>query len=252
MEMNAHPHGAFCFAERNTADMEREKRFYGELLGWEAFDVPSAQGGYSLFQVRGRDVAGLHLSPKGPQGWLSYVSVDNADRVAGRARDLGASVRTDPFDVPGIGRMAMLHDPAGGIVALWEARGHPGAGLVDEPGAICWNELVVHDVPTARTFYCDLLGWNAVETGVPVGSYTVLKLGERSMAGLMAIGQDWGPVTPHWQTYFAVEDCDGAVARTRTLGGSVVIGPMDAHGTGRFAVLKDAGDAVFAVFEARS
>lgn len=247
MEVSAHHHGSFCFPELSTPDMDAAKRFYAEVLGWRAFDVPSAGGTYALMQIDGKDVAGLHRSAQGTSAWLCYLAVESADRTADRARELGATVRAAPFDVPGIGRMALLQDPAGATVALWEARGHPGARLIDEPGAMCWYELVAHDVPAARAFYSALLGWTSVETRVPNGPYTTLRLGHRSVAGLMAIGPDWGPVTPRWQVYFVTEDCDSGIARTRAFGGSVVFGPQDVPGAGRFAILADPAGAVFAI-----
>jgi predicted enzyme related to lactoylglutathione lyase len=247
MEVVVHPHGAFCFPELNTADMEGAKKFYGGLLGWTAFDVPSAAGTYSLLQVDGKDVAGLHRTAQGPPHWLSYVSVTSADQTAARAQELGGTIRAAPFDVPGVGRMSMLADPAGGVVALWEAKGHPGARLVDQPGAMLWNELVVHDIAVAREFYTRLFGWSAVDTHVPNGPYTIFKLGERSVAGVMVIGADWGPVAPHWQVYFGVADCDASIAKAKTLGASVVFGPQDVPNVGRFVILMDAARAVFAV-----
>ena len=249
MEVSSHPNGTFCFAELNTQDMARDKRFYEALLGWSAFDVPSAAGGYSLMRLRGMDVAGLHLGQRGPFGWLTYVSVDSADRTAARARELGARIEAEPFDVQGIGRMSMLVDPAASRVALWQAAGHPGARLVEEPGAMYWNELVVHDVAAARTFYSDLFGWTAAETDVPTGRYTVFSSGGHPVSGLMQIGKDWGPVEPHWQVYFAVQDCDAAMRRAAELGGSVFFGPLEVPKAGRLAVLHDVGKAVFVVMQ---
>ena len=247
MEVVAHPAGTFCFAELNTPDLERAKRFYGELLGWTAFDVPSAAGGYSLMRLGAQDVAGLHRTAQGPQSWLQYISVESADRTGARAEELGARVRTAPFDVPGVGRVAVLEDPAGGTVALWEAKGHTGARLIEEPGTMWWNKLLVHDAAAARHFYCDLFGWTTTETRVPNGPYTIFKVGEQSVAGLMTIGRDWGAVTPHWQVFFAVRDCDASIAQARALGGSLVFGPQEVPKAGRFAVLADSGSAPFAI-----
>ena len=247
MEVVAHRHGTFCFAELNTPDMEGGKRFYSELLGWTGFDVPSAAGGYSLMRLRGKGVAGLHRTAQGPQSWLQYISVESAGRTAARAQELGGMVRAAPFEVPDVGRMAVLEDPAGGVVALWEAKGHTGAGLVEEPGTMWWNELLVHDAAAAWRFYCELFRWSTSETRVPNGSYTIFKLGDQSVAGQMTIGRDWGRVTPHWQVFFAVRDCDASIAQAKALGGSLVFGPQDVPNAGRFAVLSDSGNATFAI-----
>lgn len=249
MELTAHPHATFCFPELTTDAMDDAKAFYGGLFGWTAFDVPSAAGGYALLRLQDADVAGLHHAATARPSWLPYLAVDAADSVAARARELGATVAVAPFDVPGIGRMAMLVDPAGATVALWEARGHDGAEVVGRTGTMFWNELLVNDVAAARRFYGDLLGWLPVDARVPAGPYTIFKTGERSVAGLMAVAPEWGQVPPHWQIYFAVDDADASSARVRTLGGTVIAGPMDVPGEGRFSIVEDPRGATFAIIE---
>jgi uncharacterized protein len=144
MEIASYPAGAFCFPELNTRDVDAAKRFYTALLGWTAFDVPGAQGSYSLARADGKDVAGIHLTSRGGASWLHYVSVASADRVAARAAELGGTVEVAPFDVHGVGRMAMIQDPAEARFGLWEAKGMIGARLADAPGAPGWYELVTH------------------------------------------------------------------------------------------------------------
>src|SRR4051812_2969672 len=80
-----------------------------------------------------------------PAHWNSYVTVDVVDAVASRVGDLGGQVYVPPFDVMDVGRRAVLGDPTGGVLSLWEARRHPGAGLVNAPGAFWWNELATRD-----------------------------------------------------------------------------------------------------------
>ena len=253
MELTSHPAGTFCFPELNTRDMDGAKRFYGGLLGWTWFDVPSAAGGYSLLRVDGKDVAGLHRSDRGEPSWLCYVAVDSAARVATRAVELGGTLLAPPFDVPGVGRMAVIEDPAQARFALWEARGMIGSALEDEAGAPCWYELITHDLPRATRFYTDLFGWTAVERTIArVGPYTVARIGEQSVAGLMSTREEWGEVEPRWQVCYSVEDCGRAARQAVALGGRVIAGPIDVPEVGRFAVLADPAEAVFVVFQAPS
>jgi uncharacterized protein len=251
VEVTSHPAGSFCFPELNTRDMDGAKRFYGRLLGWTWLDVPSAAGGYSLLRVEGKDVAGLHRSDHGAPSWVCYVAVDSADRVSARAAELGGKVVVPPFDVSGVGRMAFLEDPAQARFALWEARGMIGTTLEDHPGAPCWYELVTHDLPRATRFYADLFDWAPVDRSVDGrGPYTVARIGQRSVAGLVGMRKEWGAASPRWQVYFSVTDCDHAVRETMALKGHVVTGPRDVPEIGRMAILADTSDALFAVFQA--
>lgn len=243
-----HPHGSFCFAELHTSDMQRDKRFYGELLGWTAVDVPSSDGSYALFQLNGRNVAGLRQA-RGHRRWIPFLSVANADDAATRAHKLGAALVAVPFEMSGFARLALLNDPAGGVVGLWEAKGHQGAEVLDDPGTMWWAELVTRDVLVAKNFYGALLGWKAVDTLKYGIRYSVFKQGEQSIAGLLPIGSDWGPVTPYWQVLFAVDNCDARIERAKALGGSVVFGPNDVPNAGRAAILGDPGNAIFVLMQ---
>ncbi len=80
-----------------------------------------------------------------PPVWNSYVSVADVDSSAARARELGADVHAPPFDVMDAGRMAVLRDPQGAFVMLWQPGTTFGAELVNAPGAWCWNELYTAD-----------------------------------------------------------------------------------------------------------
>jgi Predicted enzyme related to lactoylglutathione lyase len=181
---------------------------------------------------------------------LSYVSVESADRSAARASELGGTVLAPAFDVMEAGRMAVIQDPTGGVLAVWEARKYPGAGLLGEPGALCWNELCTRDPARAGAFYGDLFGWGREAMPMPGFEYTVVKRGDQPAGGLMPIQAEWGDMPPHWSVYFAVEDCDASAATATRLGGSVLTPPTDIPGVGRFAVLRDPQGANFSVLEA--
>jgi hypothetical protein len=250
VELTSHPAGSFCFPELNTRDMDGAKRFYGRLLGWTWLDVPSAAGGYSLLRVEGKDVAGLHRVDHGEPSWVCYVAVDSADGASSRAAELGGRVMAPPFDVPGVGRMALVEDPAQARFALWEAHGMIGTTLEDRPGAPSWYELLTPDLPEATRFYSALFGWTPVDRSVDgLGPYTVARIGEQSVAGLTGRRNEWGASSPRWQVYFSVPDCDGAVREARALQGRVLSGPTDLPEIGRTAILADTSDAVFALFQ---
>ena len=241
------PHGSFCFAELHTADVEGAKRFYGDVFGWKAVD--SRVEGYTLFQLNGKDVAGLRRVEHSSSRWIPLLSVASADATSAKALQLGASVVTPPTETGDLAQTAVLRDPAGGTLGLWEARGHAGAALLDEPGSLWWAELLTRDVAVAKTFYSNLLGWRAIDTLKYGIRYSVFKLGDDSLAGLLPIGADWGAVSPYWQILFAVDSCDARVERARKAGGSLVFGPNDVPNAGRAAIVSDPREAVLVLMQ---
>jgi predicted enzyme related to lactoylglutathione lyase len=251
--MESYAPGTFCWADLGTPDARAAKRFYTSLFGWTPEDRPMGpDASYTMLTLDGHAVAALYqqdpVQQGGPGHWLSYISVEAADDAARRARELGATVLMDAFDVLDVGRVALVQDPTGAVVALWEPRQHAGAGVVGEPNSICWNELGTTDPARARAFYTGLFGW-AAESPAGSGSYVMFTSRGTPRGGMTEIAPSWGPVPPHWLVYFAVSDCDGRTALAQSLGGGVRVPPSDVSGVGRFAVLADPQGAVFAVME---
>jgi len=75
-----------------------------------------------------------------------YVLVTSADESAAKAKELGATVVAGPFDVQTHGRMAVIQDPTGAVIALWQPNDHEGAGVVNVANSFCWNELMTTDI----------------------------------------------------------------------------------------------------------
>ena len=111
-----------------------------------------------------------------------------------------------------------------------------------------WNELQTSNPDAAIDFYARLLGLERDETMEDL-DYTLLKVQGTEVAGVVQIAPDWGPVPPNWLVYFDADDVDATVAKTQSLGGSVLVPGTDIPGIGRFAVLQDPQGAVFAVFK---
>src|SRR5881394_2429618 len=178
--------GTFSWVDLTTSDASAAKAFYGVLLGWEFEDDDIPGGGtYTMCRVDGDYVAAIPSSTdQAPPRWNNYVTVASADDAAARAKELGATVIEEPFDVMAAGRMALLTDPTGATLCVWEPREAIGAGRVNEPGALTWNELHTPDVDAAAVFYGDLFGWTteALDTGGGP-PYSVIRNGERSNGG---------------------------------------------------------------------
>jgi predicted enzyme related to lactoylglutathione lyase len=112
-------HGVFCWNELMTRDVERVKRFYAETIGW-SFEPNAMPDGrtYWVASLAGRPVAGLFpIDAPGfagvPEGWMSYLAVDDVDARVAKAVKAGAQLMKPIFDVPGVGRIAILMQPGG-------------------------------------------------------------------------------------------------------------------------------------------
>lgn len=238
--------GTFCWADLGTTDREAAKGFYARVLGWQAVDA----GTHATFTLDGREVAALHEMGDEERGklrpaWGSFVSVEDADALSARARELGGEPLAEPLDVLDAGRMAPVRDPTGAVVNLWQPRGRAGAARVNDPGCMVWNELATPDPERAGAFYRELLGWS---TEVDATGYAVIKRGDAINGGIRP-AQDEEP--PNWLVYFRTASCDEAVAAVREAGGTVTAEPM-AVAVGRIALVADPQGAVFALFEGQA
>ena len=247
--------GTFCWIELGTSNTEAGKEFYAGLFDWAMEDVPMDAGGqYTLLRRSGKDVAGLYALNEDqrkqgvPPHWLSYVAVTDADASAARSKELGGTVLLDPFDVMTIGRMAVIQDPTGAVFAVWQSTGHVGAGIVNEPATLCWNELMTNDLEVAGRFYTELFGWSRQEKELDgSGKYTIFMNGDTPAGGMMQTSADSGDVPSSWMAYFAVEDCDARSRAAKDLGGQVLVPPTDIPTVGRFSVVQDPQGAVFSM-----
>lgn len=245
--------GTFCWVGMATSDPAAAEQFYTSLFGWEAQEFSAgAAGTYTMLCRTAHDVAILYRQQPearaagAPPHWTSYISVEDADATAARAGELGgAAVFREPFDVLDAGRVAAISDPTGAIVSLWQPRSRVGATLVNDVGALCWNELATTDVERAKAFFGELLDWQ-YETDE--SGYASIKHGGRLNGGIRGQTEQERGVPPNWLPYFTVENADDAARRAERLGGRTVA-PATAIHRGRIAVIVDPQGAAFTVFE---
>lgn len=113
-------------------------------------------------------------------------------------------------------------------------------------GAFSWNELMTSDVAGAKAFYGALLGWEMEDCNMSM-PYTLTKIGEQQMGGIMAIPPDAGQMPPMWGSYVTVDDVDAMVATVESLGGNIIMQPTDIPDIGRFCVIQDPQGAVLSL-----
>ena len=111
--------GRFCWNELVALDKASAKKFYAGLFGWTTESFGGSKD-YTLFKKGKESVGGMVKCPQPglPSHWLAYVSVEDVDATVTKAKKLGGKVVVDPFDVPTIGRIAVLVDPQGAAIAI--------------------------------------------------------------------------------------------------------------------------------------
>ena len=250
-ERTEYAHGTPSWVDLATTDVAGAETFYGGLFGWDAEQMPTGNGIYSMQRIRGVDAAGIYEQAEDqkaggmPPSWTTYISVDDVDATTAKVAPAGGTVMMEPFDVMDMGRMSVIGDPTGAVVAVWQAKGDARARLAGEHGAISWNELMSSDVAKSRTFFEEVLG----VTHVPnpgFGDYNMMMVDGAPVAGMVQRMEGMPELPTPWLVYFAVDDCDAAFAKATSTGGSVIAPPMDMP-PGRFSILKDPQGAAFAV-----
>ncbi|WP_448058558.1 VOC family protein [Cellulomonas hominis] len=247
----AWPQGTPAWAEMMVPDLQVARDFYGPLFDWD-FAVGPPETGYYTTCLRGGRAAAAFAGPMSDEPpahvfWTTYLAVDDAAATATRAAEAGAQVLFGPMPVMEFGTMAVLTDPTGGTVALWQAGTHTGAAVVNEPGAMIWNELLTRDVPAAQAFYGSVFGYTFQDMSSPEMPYVALELDGRVVGGLGGMPPGTPPdVPPYWSVYFAVADTDAVVAEAVRLGGTSLAEPWDSP-FGRQGVLRGPFGETFVV-----
>jgi predicted enzyme related to lactoylglutathione lyase len=264
--------GVPCWVDTNQPDPEAAAAFYGGLFDWDLENMmpPESGGMYYIARIRGEDVAAIGSQPAAAPPaarWNSYVWVDSADDTAAKAREAGGEVLEEPFDVTDAGRMAVIADPEGAAISLWQPGRHRGAQIVNEPGSVNFNGLSTRDLDGARAFYGAVFGWEVLDMGGANGMWRMPGYGdfleartpglrermremgapegfEDVVATFSRIGADDRDTTPHWGVTFAVADADATAAKVAQLGGRVVVAPFDAPWV-RMAIIADPAGAMF-------
>lgn len=246
---DAAPTGAPCWVDLYTSDPDASSAFYGELFGWTAQAAGEEYGGYINFAKDGVPVAG-GMRNDGENGmpdlWSVYLATDDAEATAEAATANGGGVLIPPMDVMDLGRMAMVTDAGQAGIGMWQPGTFSGFGVLGEPGAPAWFELLTRNYDASVDFYQKVFAWDAHVAGdTPEFRYTTLCQGDCRLAGIMDASAFLPEGVPsHWSVYFGVSDTDAALAKVVELGGSVVRKAEDTP-YGRLAQAADPTGAMF-------
>ncbi|TIC81638.1 VOC family protein [Nocardioides sp. GY 10127] len=223
MERTAPTPGQPTWIELFTTDADAACRFYADLLGWTVGESSSEFGGYRMLFLDGTPIAGVMPDDGSgaPSAWNTYLAVEDVEATVARVPDGGGTVLVPPGTVADLGRFAVLADPAGAVVGLWQPIEFAGFARFAEVGAPGWFETLSTDYDASVAFYRDVLDWPThTMSDTPDFRYTTHGKDAEASAGIMDASGFLSAGQASWQFYLLVESTDETVARALELGGS--------------------------------
>ncbi len=248
-------HGDFVWYELLTSDAAAAKAFYDPVVGWDIEAEASMPGmDYRMIRAGSGHAGGVmqltaEMREHGAQPtWLGYVGVDDVDATVAKAESLGGKAMMPAFDLPGVGRIAMIADPQG--IPMYVMRGESAeesdAFSPDEHGRAAWNELSTTDFEGAKSFYTELFGWTLGDV-MPMGEmgdYQFIEHGGGMIGAMMKV-QSGGK--PSWNFCFRTDSVDRGLEAINAGGGTVTFGPAEVPGGDRIVQAFDPEGAAFMI-----
>lgn len=244
-------HGRFVWHELVVPDPSAAESFYTGVTPWKTQPWDHSPD-YTLLTNDGAPLGGIaeltgDLVARGvPPHWLPYVSVYDIDACARQAVSLGGQMRMGPKEVPNIGVWAVIADPQGAAFGIYEPV-TPSVPPAPQVGQFSWHELTATDYKAAAEFYRAMFHWERIS------DYDMGEMGIYSMFGQR--GETYGGMfnrtgampPPNWLSYVRVADVKSSVGQVKTLGGTVINGPMEVPGGDWIAQCMDPEGAAFAL-----
>ena len=244
------PLGAPTWIDLSSSDTARAQEFYGTVFGWTFEAAGPDYGGYINAATKdGHRVAGLMYNDpqwNAPDAWTTYFHTADIKALVKAATAAGATSCVEPMEVKDKGWMAMLTDPAGAVLGLWQPTGHAGFDVIGEAGTPVWHELTTRDFAKAVDFYRDVLGWQTeYVSDTDEFRYLTGNFDGEQLLGVMD-GASFLPdgVPSHWLFYLGCEDVDKTLELVSQNGGRV-LKPANDTPYGRLAQVADPTGAVF-------
>ncbi|MFJ4835311.1 VOC family protein [Streptomyces sp. NPDC088747] len=250
--MAVQPEGTPCWADAMFSDVEGAKSFYGDVLGWTFGESSSEFGNYTQAYKDGKAVAAVVPPMPGQEGqsaWCLYFASPDAAATAQRIRDNGGTVLMDPMQVSDFGTMTLAREPSGAVFGVWQAGVHEGFEATSVPGTYAWAEVFTREPEKTDAFLPAVFPFRAKQMEGDEYDFRTFDVGEETVLGRMKMTDDFPPEVPSYvNVYFAVDDCDAAVAKATELGAVLRFGPMSSP-FGRFAAVTDPQGASFSVID---
>jgi len=223
----------FVWHDLMTPDVEAAKTFYADVVGWNYTNQPPS---YHVANVGKIGVGGIMETPPEIKDmspfWAGYILSFDVDAACNQVKSLGGAVHREPWDVPGILRMAVVADPTGAAFNIMQPMlADPGERTTEgSAGTFGWNELHTSDLDMAWDFYAGMFGWTkgpGHDMG-PYGIYQLFQIDGKDIGGMMKKAD--AERMSGWSYYTMVDGIDAAVARLLKGGGKIAMGPMEVPG----------------------
>ncbi|MEM8487181.1 MAG: VOC family protein [Bacteroidota bacterium] len=259
--MSAHIQpGQFVWHDLMSNTPEESTKFYQRIFGWdlEVAHMGEAIGDYTMFKHDDTTIGGVvGLDPAHgvPSHWISYISVDDVDAACKSTEHAAGTVAVPPFDIPNVGRTAVLADPTGAYFSPYtETSDESFTPPAPAVGLFNWHELMSTDIEKAKSYYTALVGWSigSMEMQDPPDTYWMFQHGDQPVAGAIqmpaAAGED---AVSNWLPYIGVANVPESAKKTKELGGTIHVPPthMREPSTVHFAVLGAPDGSMFGIVE---
>jgi uncharacterized protein len=124
--------------ELSTTHPGRARDFYAALFGWKIKSAPTSAGAdaYMMFQTEtGGGGITAKMAPEQPTAWMPYISVESVADTLAAAVQLGADTVMGHTPIGNMGAIAVLRDPTGATIGLWEMTAKPAPKPAKAPKA---------------------------------------------------------------------------------------------------------------------
>lgn len=249
--------GRFVWFELLTTDPKAAIDFYTKVTGWTTQKFE--HGDYTMFVSPQGPLGGVTMLPDAAKKmgagpfWQGNVEVPNVDETVAKVKDLGGKLYVAE-DVPGVGRLAVIADPQGAVISLFTPASEMKVHDSTKTGEFAWHELYTSDHQAAFEFYRAIAGWDKIDEMDmgPMGTYLMYGRNGEALGGMMTKPKDMktpdGREVPNaWLFYITSGDFEGALARAKAAGATVLNGPMPVPGGQQIVQLMDPQGGAFAL-----
>ncbi len=246
--------GKFIWADLVTDDVAKARAFYAQVFGWRFWGT----GAYVIAMNDGQPLGGMFQKPrpandpKARPRWYGYISVPSVEKAERAVTKAGGRVLAPPKDFPKRGEQAVFADPEGAIFGVMKSSAGDPEDVLAEPGDWIWIQLQSRDAKKAGEFYRAVAGYEVIDNPVPnrLNDYILSSKGY-ARATVRTLVTKRPDVNPTWLPYVRVKSVSETTAKSKQLGGTVLIEPRPEVLGGGIAVIADPTGAAVGILEWR-